>query len=336
MSLIELLTVTAIISILTGLLVPAVQRAREAALRTRCQNNLKQIGLAVHNYHAVVQALPPSYIRQDWATWAVLILPHFDQENAYTGWDMQLRYYEQPERGTPADPDIHPVAVYFCPARRLPDVGLSVATGTTILTQDIPTGRDYGPAVHRPGALGDYAACMGNVDNINGNGALSIGIAKAAVQPDGVPWTELEKMSSSPHGTRITVYQSRTTLASITDGTSNTLLIGEKHVRPESRWGKTEDRSIYNGGWLMAFRRMAGAEKNPRAPIYSLVTDPNDSSDLVAAVRPSYQRFGGPHPGGCQFVFCDGSVRPVANTVDDITLGRLADRAGGEPVEGEY
>jgi prepilin-type processing-associated H-X9-DG protein len=337
LSLIELLVITAIIAVLAGLVLPAVQKAREAAVRTRCQNNLKQIGLAAHAYHAATQALPASYIRQDWPTWAVLILPYIEQQAAYSAWDTQLRYYEQPTRGTAADPTAQAVPIYFCPARRGPDVGLSVATGDTVSTQDVPSHPQYGSATHRPGGLSDYAACNGTTGNLIGDGAMVIGIVKAALKPDGTPWKPVSNLSASPPGTKITNWKGRIGLADITDGTSTTLLIGEKHVRPENRWGKNEDRSVYNGSWLDSFLRMAGKSgKHPPVPVFPLVTDPNDDWDSQTPIRPSYKRFGGTHPGACQFAFCDGSVRPVSNGVDEITLGRLAGRADGEPIGNEY
>ncbi len=115
-TLIELLVVIAIIATLMALLLPAIQKVREAANKMLCGSNLRQINTAIHNYHNDHNHLPPGRLDYDGgATWTILILPYLEQGNFYSQWDLTQRYY------------VHPLAVrqtqvkvYLCPSRRPP------------------------------------------------------------------------------------------------------------------------------------------------------------------------------------------------------------------------
>lgn len=278
-TLIELLVVIAIIAILIGLLLPAVQKVREAAARMRCSNNLKQMGLGVHNFHDAYGKLPPSRIADQFATWMVLILPYIEQDNLYRGWDLNLRYQQQ---DFATFNHTAQVPVYLCPSRRSPP-----QIGT--LNEQIATAPK--------GALGDYAAASSDT-TANVPGAYDMNDANGSI------------ITGIRTGTQ---WDSQTRLTSITDGTSNTVLIGEKHVRRGFFGNTGGDRTIWNGDTIDIFARAAG-------PGLGLVGDPNTASN---------QRFGSYHTGVCQFVFGDGSVRALKVTTPEATLSMLVRRADG-------
>jgi prepilin-type N-terminal cleavage/methylation domain-containing protein len=147
-TLIEMLVVIAIISILAGLLLPAVQRARETASRLQCANHLKQIGLAFHHYENMHGAMPPSRLDVGAATWAVLILPYVEQNNLYQQWDLKRSYYEQNETARRTA-----LPIYLCPSRRVVQ-----SNPMASVSGDIPS---WAGGDHVPGALSDYAVCIG-------------------------------------------------------------------------------------------------------------------------------------------------------------------------------
>src|SRR4051812_43231112 len=117
-TLIELLVVIAVIAILIALLVPAVQKVRESANRATCQNNLKQIGLAIHNFHDSTGVLPPSRLAKYLAGWPALILPYLEGDAVYQQWNLNKSFYLQPSAALET-----PLPVFFCPARRAWMVG---------------------------------------------------------------------------------------------------------------------------------------------------------------------------------------------------------------------
>src|SRR6476469_4277722 len=121
-TLLELLVVIAIISVLIGMLLPAVQKAREAAARISCANNLKQIGLAMHNRHDTEGSLPPTRLGYGRATWAVLLMPYLEQDNLFNLWNLGNTYFVQNNVARQTG-----VKGYFCPSRRQANDGLSVS-----------------------------------------------------------------------------------------------------------------------------------------------------------------------------------------------------------------
>jgi type II secretory pathway pseudopilin PulG len=328
--LIELLVVIAIIAILIALLVPAVQKVREAAARTQCINHLKQIGLAIHGYHDTNRFLPPDRIVNDWATWAVLILPHLEQDAAFRRWNLQRRYAEQ-VTGT-NDPRPFNVPVYYCPSRRGPtgfsnQYTFAAGDGTTTLTAS-------------PGGLGDYVSVAGTANN---DGALRISMPSGVINGAFVSGTG--PFNKSGAGALVTNFSGKVRLVSISDGTSNTLLVGEKYVRPNSQWGKNEDRSVFDGNNQNNFRRFLGRDATSFSPMVYVATDPPnpiigdyrlqaDPKDPATGLNISLnQCFGSWHTGICNFVLADGTVRSLSVNLSIDTLTLLGLPNDGQPVK---
>jgi prepilin-type N-terminal cleavage/methylation domain-containing protein len=319
-TLIELLVVIAIIAILIALLLPAVQKVREAAARTQCANNLKQIGLAVHNYHDSKKGLPPDRIAMGWPTWAVLILPYLEQQNIYNLWNIQKRYYEQGVAGSASDPCPNNLAVFFCPSRRGVPSNFS---GPMPKAADLAAG---GQA--RPGGLSDY----GNNGGTNGSDGPLVEAVGWITSP---PNTNLDSLPTPALGTLCLSFASATNFLSITDGLSNTLLVGEKYILPaDLSGGISTDGSIFSSGngQENSFRRFVGNNgANPAVlrPLVSTITDPGPNANGTAWAD---KAFGSWHPGICQFVFCDGSVKPIPTSIDINTLQHLGQRNDGQVI----
>jgi prepilin-type N-terminal cleavage/methylation domain-containing protein/prepilin-type processing-associated H-X9-DG protein len=296
-TLVELLVVITIIGILIALLLPAVQAARESARRTQCANNLKQLGLAVQLFHEQKKAFPHTR-RDSRETWALLILPFMEHMNDFRQWDETKLYYHQEPEGR-----ILTIPTYFCPSRR---TASKASRGS--LSGDKRSGSDE----HVPGGLGDYAASAGSMFGNSGELRSIIDYYPGQTwhKPDGKYLVKAAEASTGPfrfHGIPLG-------FAEIRDGVSNTILIGEKHVALNRFGHSPTDGSIFNGDHAGGFRKVG------------------IGAPLVRDLNREVQRFGSYHPGFCQFVFCDGSVRNIPVSIDATTLEHLAARNDGNAV----
>jgi prepilin-type N-terminal cleavage/methylation domain-containing protein len=335
-TLVELLVVIAIIGILVALLLPAVQAAREAARRMQCSNNLKQIGLSVHNFHDTYKTFPPAYLMRErgntslqlqgangYFAWPAFILSYVEQTSEASLIDLRDRARDVtnrvPSGGGALQVDRIRMSTLMCPSRR---------AGENIMKQQTLTGQnarghrgqttDYasvGAGPVRPGFLGTsgWGQDVLRVWRTN-----SVGILAPQTHP---------RDPNRPSGTqRLTKITSATRFADVVDGLSNTAMIGEKHIngpqclnRGERSfpWPCADGGALARVGWGDVFYMV----RNLNAP---LARGPFDQTAPPTV-------FGSWHPGACQFVLGDGSVRAISNTTAQTVLGNLSDRRDGNP-----
>jgi prepilin-type N-terminal cleavage/methylation domain-containing protein/prepilin-type processing-associated H-X9-DG protein len=308
-TLIELLVVIAIIAVLIGLLVPAVQKVREAANRATCQNHLKQIALALHNYHDARGSFPVGYSSaQDmgngrWAkgtNWWIESSPYFEQGNWYRRWD----YSDQRNNvagGTSAT-TAQVIPTMLCPSDPLPaPVWYYAATNPTYTWAN----GFYGLSSYGGNGGTRSAQTLGNVAPVTNDGIL--------------------------------FGRSHVRIADVSDGTSNTLLLGERYHRdPEfDRIGVNTEYAPIRGLGLWAFFFLGVPKQvllgslvpiNYQVPPSAAVGDPWTIENRLCA-------YGSGHPGGANFAFADGSVRFVSDQTSLTVLRALGTRAGGEVVD---
>ena len=335
-TLIELLVVIAIIAMLVAILLPAVQQAREAARRSTCKNNLKQIALALHNYHDVHNVFPPgsgvSESNQSRPTsWWTLILPQLDQSAAYdqitfngTDWTLQNNSFH---RNWSVVSQLR-VPVLNCPSSDLPTVQSHTTTANT---------RSLGAPDTIAIQLTDYTGVSGTVhtggttnqiattSKWNGYGFLTY---------NGVISPAFAATTSYPDAGR------PCKMAEITDGLSNTLAVGEQSRMVTLADGTKKDgrASKWAGG---AWSGGAGNANDWTMNISSIrypinhVLQPYPTNCCADDGYEKHTLYLSAHKGGAQFALADGSVHFISENIDFATFNALGDRRDGN-VTGEY
>ncbi|QDS91351.1 putative major pilin subunit [Roseimaritima multifibrata] len=312
-TLVELLVVIAIIGVLVGLLLPAVQAAREAARRMQCSNNLKQIGLAVHNYHDTFQKFPgnvcsPEGTTNMGASWMVMILPFLEQNAAYDQMvfiDSDFSDRQGPNRNWEVMSQLR-VDAFWCPSSPLERFRSHTATaGTTGL--GAPSNYDIQIPEYVANIGYYYEPGTGLTPGARSDGSNNVWTGYGWMQDSGV----ISLWNSKYRGTRF---------ANVIDGTSNTLMVGEhSNYMYRTDGGKTDTRPGRGegGAWSAGrgFHAWLGWTRNvtvPRYPINSLNVG-NYTMEWSTALHNGYRSA---HPSGVQFVMGDGSIRFVSDSTD--------------------
>lgn len=348
-TLVELLVVIAIIGVLVGLLLPAVQSAREAARRMQCSNNLKQLGLALHNYHDAhkvfpiqyrVNALPNRPLTQ--VSWIIGVFPYIEQSNIWNTWDPNYSFNTGPN-GFQADPRIGPditnpragsngwilgrsLSFLLCPSDVSPAVG-GVAKGSRLINfNTAPTNNVNIGITNYKASLGanwDY----GSIQVTSGTWGRSRFCGDYATLPADVRAQYPFRCPTGFMGRGNDGQGIPTRISDITDGTTNSLMIGESSF---------SQNALSAWFWFNGVLATAAFPINRRAECPEGIGKP-----LVPGWEACWQNwqnqqgFSSLHVGGAQFAFCDGSVHFLSQNVDLATYRNLATIQGGEVV-GEY
>jgi prepilin-type N-terminal cleavage/methylation domain-containing protein len=318
-TLVELLVVIAIIGILVALLLPAIQAAREAARRTQCTNNLKQQGLAAHNYHDGRKELPPARIVDHQATWLYLILPYMENVALGDRWDIAKGdFFDQPR-------DVRTAIIkeYLCPSQD--HESLTIPRAMQNVSGHSHSGADESGSIYYA-SVADYMGSMSSSCAISRKSIALSSTTDIAQKVDGVivpvkPGNYKQTPGTGgsanyPQG--VASYESNVSFAKITDGTSKTLMFGEISKR------RADNFQAFNGDNAAAL--FVGQDR-PLAP--NPEPEPGQPpSDYLNKVS-----FGSPHSGIVQFAMCDGSVQQVSRDIDSTILDRMAWRNDGEVYE---
>jgi len=325
-TLIELLVVIAIIAVLVGLLVPAVQKVREAANRMSCSNNLKQIGLGLHNHHGTLGSFPPGGMNTGgngtrcYTNWAIEILPYIEQESLYKQY-VQTAFNEDAVNRVVTQTR---VKSYECPSDTLAG------------KLEIPAS---GPHQNREWMHGSYRAVSGKVQNAIGWGVYDTfepqywpggafnSAFRGVLHGTGVAYNGVTAPTAVFNGQPVSSMGGPEKLTDITDGTSNTLIVGENTFQDVTRRGTF---------WAYTYASYNQSSLGPQS--FHLNNRYGNGTVGSGCFTPTTQygdqlckrTFGSNHSNGMNFCMADGSVRFGSTSVDINMLGGMATMARGE------
>jgi prepilin-type N-terminal cleavage/methylation domain-containing protein/prepilin-type processing-associated H-X9-DG protein len=310
-TLIELLIVIAVIGVLLALLLPAVQSAREAARRTQCLSNLKQIAVAMHQYHDVHAVLPPGKKGCCWGTWLVYVLPQLEQQSLYNAWNSCG--INSPDVPTPYDLDLR----YFGAAN-------VTVTSTRLSVYLCPSDLTNAPITWAVNGITyactsqNYAANFGNTTVLQAD--------FQGIPFRGAPFVDI----GSPLGDYNQPARATVGFGTITDGLSNTMLLSEVVV------GQGQDLRGFSW-WGDAATSEAFATPNSSfpdvlfSPLYCINQSPNPPCTVATTSLPEMYAARSRHAGGVHVAMADGAVRFSKDSVN-LQVWRMLSMAAGSEV----